>query len=65
MSVLSLNNADVHQVIAASHHAVANKALAPLVLAVAELSLNEGIRPEAALMRVMKQGAQKEGNGHA
>ncbi|ANS88126.1 hypothetical protein RJD38_21610 (plasmid) [Vibrio scophthalmi] len=61
MSVISLSNADVHQVLSASHHAIANKELAPLVLAVSTLSAKEGLRPEVALIRLMQQGASNEG----
>ncbi|RJX68663.1 hypothetical protein DZ860_16855 [Vibrio sinensis] len=60
MSMISLSNADVHQVLSASHHAIANRELTPLVLAVSALSAKEGVRPEVALIRLIQQGANNE-----
>ena len=69
MSLISLGNADVHQVIAASHHAVADKSLAPLVLAVSELCMKDNLRPEVALIHIMEQGLiidpVEQGEAHA
>jgi hypothetical protein len=64
MSVISLTNADIHQILSASHHAIANRALVPLVLAVSELSTKEGLSPEDALIRLMQQGSNNEQGLH-
>ena len=64
MPVISLTNADVHQVLSASHRAIANNALAPLVLAVSELAVKEGLRPEVALIRLMQKGRHGEQGAH-
>jgi len=60
MSVQTLSNGDVQQIIATTHRVLADSTLSPVIMTLADLCQQHQVRPEQGLMMLLKRAKREE-----